>query len=414
MKTELFIAGRILKRNGTETSHSRPIIRIAIAGVALGMMVMIAAIAIVTGFKSQIREKIIGFGSHIQLSNYDNNLTFETTPIMADLPFLNDIKEISGVEHVQAYALKGGIIKTKKQMQAIGLKGIDKNFDWTFFKQNMVEGQAFSINDTAVSNSIVISKYLANLLQLKPGDFVPVYFIQQPPRVRKFKITGIYRTSIEDFDKTFVVIDMRHIQKLNSWTEKQVSGYEITVKDFNQLDQTADSVFMAAGYTYLNDYTTLNITTIKDKYPQIFSWLRLLDMNVWVILGLMVLVAGLNMISGILILILERLHMIGILKSQGMTNWGIRKIFLFEASYLTLYGLLWGNVLGIGFCLVQKYTGLIGLEESTYYLSVVPIQLDAMSLLVLNIGALVVIFLMMLLPTWIVSRISPVSTLRFE
>lgn len=414
MRTSFFIARRIIASGRRSGSQASPVLRIAIAGVALSVAVMLVSVAVVTGFKKQIREKVIGFGSHIQIVNYDNNFTFETKPINGQQPFLPDLMKNKLVRHVQRFSLKGGVIKTHDQIQAIAIKGIDQGFDWSFFEQNMVEGSRFECPDSVPSNKAVISKYLAGLLNIKTGDAFQVYFIQQPVRVRKFVVSGIYRTSIEDFDKLFILADMRHIQKVNGWDADQITGFEILVNDFDQLDAASDDVFHLAGYTYTPDGMTLSITTIKDRYPQIFNWLDLLDMNVWIILGLMLIVAGFNMISGILILILERTFMIGILKSVGMNNWNIRQIFITQALYLTMWGLLIGNLAGMGICFIQKYTGMLRLDESAYYLSAVPVNISTNIWLAVNFFAMLGIFIMLLLPSWIVTRIMPARTLRFE
>ena len=414
MNTELFIARRITKAKTSSKNISKPIIIIAITGIALGLAVMIISVAILTGFKTEIRNKVIGFGSHIQISNFDSNYTFETKPINKNQNFYPSLDTVEGIRHIQIFATKSGILKTKDELQAVVLKGIGSDFDWSFFDKNMVEGKHFDVSDSAKNNNIVISKTIASMLKLKVGDKISIFFIQQPPRMRRFKISGIYKTSIAEFDKLFVIVDIAHIQKLNKWTNNQISGFEILIDNYDELDKMSDEVFNVAGYNFNKDGSKLKITTIKDKYPQIFDWLEIQNVNVWVILILMLLVAGFNMVSSLLIIILERTNMIGVLKSLGAENWSIRKIFLYQASFLTVKGLFWGNVIGIFLCLIQKYFGIIKLDEASYYLSQVPINLNVLSIILLNIGSLVATFFMLIIPSMIISKISPSKTIKYN
>jgi len=414
LNAELFIARKITQSGDEPKNISAPIVRIAIIGIALGLAVMILSVAIVTGFKNQVKDKVVGFGAHIQITNFDANNSYDTKPIDRNQVSLTFLNAVQGIKHAQAYITKSGIIKTDDNFQAIVLKGIDQDFDWSFFDQNMVAGQHFEWVDSVKSKGIVISEYVANLLKLKVDDRINVYFMEDPPRVRPFKITGIYKTSIEDFDKAFAIVDMRHLQKLNGWNEDQVSGYEILIDDFSQLEAMKDSVYDIAGYQFTEDGSKLKITHIKERYPQIFDWLNIQDINVWIILGLMLLVAGFNMISGLLILILERTNMIGLLKGLGYNNWQVRKIFLYQSSFLILKGLFWGNILGIGLCLLQQYFGIVPLDETVYYVSTVPINLKVMHVIVLNFGTLGIILTMMLLPSFLISNISPAKAIKFN
>ncbi|RLD63777.1 MAG: ABC transporter permease, partial [Bacteroidetes bacterium] len=328
--------------------------------------------------------------------------------------FYPSLDTVEGIRHIQIFATKSGILKTKDELQAVVLKGIGSDFDWSFFDKNMVEGKHFDVSDSAKNNNIVISKTIASMLKLKVGDKISIFFIQQPPRMRRFKISGIYKTSIAEFDKLFVIVDIAHIQKLNKWTNNQISGFEILIDNYDELDKMSDEVFNVAGYNFNKDGSKLKITTIKDKYPQIFDWLEIQNVNVWVILILMLLVAGFNMVSSLLIIILERTNMIGVLKSLGAENWSIRKIFLYQASFLTVKGLFWGNVIGIFLCLIQKYFGIIKLDEASYYLSQVPINLNVLSIILLNIGSLVATFFMLIIPSMIISKISPSKTIKYN
>lgn len=414
MNTELFIAKRLISDKDSRHHLSMRIVRIAVFGIALGLSVMIIAVAIVTGFKKQISDKVIGFGSHIQIINYDSNNSYETKPIDKTAVPLRVVKSIDGVQHIQAFATKAGIIKTENQIQGVALKGIDSNFDWTFFKKSLVEGDVFRVTDNVTTSKVLISKYLSSLLQLKTGDEFAMYFIQDPPRMRRFKISGVYETSMMDFDKVYILTDIKHIQKLNGWNPNQISGYEIYVDDYRKIDQVDEQVKKVVGNSFTSDGSRLKVITIKEKYPQIFDWINLQDLNTWIILILMLLVAGFNMVSGLLIIILERTKMIGILKALGSENISIRRIFLYESGFLISRGLLWGNIIGIILCLIQMHFHLIKLDASSYFISTVPINLNLLNMVILNIGTLAVTILMLVIPSFVVSRISPVKTIRFD
>ncbi len=408
MNTELFIAKRILSKN--KENFSRPIVKIAITSIALGLAVMIIAVAIVTGFQSEIKEKVIGFGSHIQISNYDYNKSFEDSPISKNQSFYPFIDTIEGIKHIQIFANKAGIIKTKDQIQGVVLKGIGADYDWSFFEDKIVEGENFIVNDSVKTDDVILSRSLSKLLKLKTGDDLRMYFVSgsgSQPRGRKFNIIGIYETELEEFDILYVICDIKHIQKLNRWTDDQIGGFEILLDDFDKLEKFANIIYCEIGYD-------LDAKTIKETNPQIFDWLGLQDMNVVVILVLMVLVAGITMISTLLILIMERTNMIGILKALGSKDISIRKIFLYNASYIIGKGLLWGNIIGIGLCLLQDYFQLITLNQESYYVSYVPVNLSLQSMLVLNAGTFLVCLIMLLIPSLIITRISPVKAIRFS
>jgi lipoprotein-releasing system permease protein len=406
LNTEFFISKRITSKSQSD-SFSRPAVRIAIISITLGIAVMIIAVSIVTGFKKQISEKVIGFGSHIQITNYDANASLEAKPIEKNQSFYPSMNNAEGIRHIQVFANKAGIIKTDNDIQGVILKGIGSDFDWDFFKDKIVSGKSFVVKDCTKTNDILISKIIAQKLKLKVGDDFIMHFIQDPPRMRKFKITGIYETGMEEFDKLYVIGDIFHVQKLNDWTPNQVAGFEVLIKDFNKLDEMAAYVYENIGYN-------LNSKSIKELYPQIFDWLKLQDMNVYIILILMVLVAGINMISTLLILILERTNMIGILKALGAKNWSIRKIFLYNAAYLIGRGLIWGNIIGIALCLLQLTTGIIKLPQESYYVSVVPINLNIFHILLINFGSLIICLLMLIIPSYIVTKITPVKAIRFS
>jgi lipoprotein-releasing system permease protein len=414
MNLPYFIAQRLIKGRRQETSFSRPINVIAIVGISTGLAVMILAVAILTGFKQQIRDKIVGFGSHIQVLNFDSNLSFETVPVSIKQEFIPKIKGLQGVKHLQVFATKAGIIKTNDAIQGVVLKGIGSDFDWSYFKSNMVEGNVFTVNDSIRTNQVIISRKIADMLKLKTNDSISMHFIQDPPRMRRFTISGIYETSLEEFDKIFVFCDIGHIKRLNGWEDDQVSGFEVFIKDFDHLDEMTREVRDAIGYKIDESDIKVKVTNIRIKYPQIFDWLNFQDLNVIIIIILMLVVAGFNMISGLLILILEKTNMIGVLKALGSEDKMIRRIFLYQAAYLIVKGLLWGNLIGIGIAFLQLKTGLLTLDPSSYYIKTVPVNLDMIHVLLLNAGTMAAIIIMLLIPSQLVSRITPVKAIRYD
>jgi lipoprotein-releasing system permease protein len=414
MNLPYFIAHRLIKGRREGMSFSRPINVIAIVGIAMGLAVMILAVAILTGFKQQIREKVVGFGSHIQIMNFDSNISFETTPISDTQEFISKIKQIPGIEHIEVFATKAGIIKTDEDIQGVVLKGIGSDFDWNYFKSNMVDGSVFTVTDTGRTDKVIISKKISDMLRLKTGDSFAMLFIQDPPRMRKFTISGIYETSLEEFDKMYVYCDIGHIKRLNGWRDDQVSGFEVFINDFGKLDEMTSSVRDAIGYKIIEEDTKFKVTNIRIRYPQIFDWLNFQDINVIIIILLMLIVAGFNMISGLLILILEKTNMIGVLKSLGAEDITIRRVFLYQAAYLIGKGLFWGNFIGIGLAYLQLKTGLITLDPTSYYIKTVPVNLQLTHILLLNAGTMAAIIVMLLVPSQLISRISPVKAIRYD
>jgi len=404
----------MVSRKHQTNSFSGPIVAVAVGGIAIGLAVMIVAVSIVTGFKKEITSKVVGFGSHLQIVNYDNNTSYETLPITMNQDWLEKVKNLDGVKSINKFIVKAGILKTEDNLQGVVFKGIDMDYNWQFFRQYMVAGDTLVINDTAKSNNVVISQYIAEALDLKTGDSFAAYFIQDPPRMRKFVVAGIYNTQLEDLDKIFVFVDIKHLRKLNDWQDDQITGFEIQVEDFSNLLEYDKEVTRIVGNNFSPDGSMLKVRSIQEDYPGIFDWLSLLDINVWVILILMVSVAGFNMVSGLLVIILERVNMIGILKSMGAENLRIEKIFIYVAGFLIGRGLLIGNVIGIGLCLVQMYTGAITLDPESYYVATVPINLDVFHILILNAGTMLVTIFMMTLPSMIISRISPADSIRFN
>lgn len=387
---------------------------IAVFGTALSLAVMLVAIAVVTGFKEEIRNKVIGFGSHIQIVNFDSNISYETQPIHSAPVFLPSLSEVLGVSHIQVFALKAGIVKTEHDIEGLVLKGVGKDYDWTFFKNSLLEGKTFPAGKDSLILNVLISSYLAKKLKLRTGDNFQMYFIQDPPRFRKFVISGIYETSLQEFDKTFALVDIRHIQRLSGWDSTQVSGLEIIADEFHNIDRIASQVNEIVYGTIYPDETRLKVVSITEKYPQIFDWLNLQDVNVMVIIILMLIVAGINMISGLLILILDRTNMIGILKALGTKNASIRRIFLYQSGYLVLRGLVWGNIAGILLCVLQQQFGFIRLDPESYYLSSIPVNLDLVNIILINLGTVIAILLFLILPSMMISRISPAESIRFK
>jgi len=414
MNLPLFIAQWLIKGRREGTSFSRPINVIAITGIAMGLAVMILAVAILTGFKQQIREKIVGFGSNIQIVNFDSNISFETAPIHQGHDFIEKIRNMPGIKHVQVFATKAGIIRTDEDFQGVVLKGVGSDFDWSFFSSNMVDGSVFMVTDTARTDRVIISKKISDMLRLRSGDSFAMHFVQNPPRMRKFTVSGIYETSLEEFDRIYVFCDIGHIKRLNGWEDDQISGFEIFIDDFDRLDEATGAVRDAVGYRYDEDDEQFKITNVRMKYPQIFDWLNFQDVNVIIIIVLMLVVAGFNMISGLLILILEKTNMIGVLKALGSDDATIRRVFLYQAAYLIGKGLLWGNIIGIGLSLLQLKTGLISLDPSSYYIKTVPVNLEAAHILLLNAGTMAAILFMLLVPSKLISRITPVKAIKYD
>jgi lipoprotein-releasing system permease protein len=414
MNLPYFIARRLIRGRTEKTSFSRPINVIAIVGIAMGLAVMIIAVAVLTGFKQQIRDKIVGFGSNIQILNFDSNLSLETIPVSDTQAFIPRIREMDGIRHVQVFATKAGIIKTTEAIQGVVLKGVGSDFDWDFFRSSIIDGSVFSVSDTGRTNEVIISKKISDMLRLKTGDSFAMYFVQDPPRSRRFTVSGIYETSLEEFDKMYVFCDIGHIKRLNGWTDDQVSGFEIFINDFDRLDEMTLAVRNQVGYRLLEEETKFKVTNIRFRYPQIFDWLNFQDMNVFIIITLMLLVAGFNMISGLLIIILEKTNMIGVFKALGSDNGTIRKIFLYQAGWLIAKGLLWGNIIGLGLAWLQLKTGIISLDPSSYYIKTVPVNLELSHIIFLNAGTMVIIILMLLVPSQLISRITPVKAIRYD
>ncbi len=415
MSTELFIARRIYRGDKQNDKRvSSPAIRIAITGIALGLAVMLVAVCIIVGFKKEVRAKVVGFGSHIQVTAFDSNNSYEQTPIAFSDTLASILTSNNAISHIQEYITKPGIIKTDDDFMGVVLKGVTERYDWAFFRKNMVEGEVIQPGDTTTGNRAILSREIADKLQLKMGDSFTCYFVQEPVRARRFTIAGIYETNFEEYDKLYVITEKEVLASLNGWEEDMVSGIELLVKDYDNLDRTAQDLFFTLASHRDRFGNNLYTRSIKDINPMIFNWLNLLDMNVWVIIILMLVVSGFTMISGLLIIILERTNMIGMLKSMGARDFSIRKVFLYLSAFLIGQGMLWGNVIALLFCFLQDRFQLLKLDPATYYLSSVPVDLNLLYILLLNAGTLLVTLLMMVGPSYLVARITPARSIRFE
>lgn len=418
MNTELFIARRIIEGRKGQRKISKPTARIAIAGVAIGLTVMILTISIVNGFQQSIKDKIEGFNGDIQISNLDNNNSYEPAPIERQQPFLADLKKMPDVKYVEAFVTKNGIIKTKTENEGVILEGVGADYDWTFIKKNLVKGDVLNLNDSTPSTDIVISKNIASALDMDIGSKLLVFFITKAKgadsahftyeqRVRTFHVKGIYQTGLQDFDKRIVFTDMAQIQNLNYWKHDQVAGFEVLLNNFDKVDTVEGDIKNIIG-------VNLNAQSIHEINEPMFSWLELQNTNRNIILVLMAVVSAIAMVSALIVLILENTNTIGLLKALGMENTNIRRIFLIDGAYLILRGMMIGNIIGISFSLIQEHYKLIPLDQTTYYVPYVPISFSLLAVVILNIAAFAVCMLMLILPSYIVSRISPVKTLRYS
>jgi len=410
-----FLAKRIYTNNTDKTRVDRPAIRIAIAGVAVGLAVMLVSVSVVFGFKHTIRNKVVGFGSHIQVANFMTLQASEQYPIQMGDSMLRVLRAIPGVRNVQRFAMKQGILKTNNDFLGVAFKGIAADYDTTFIHQHLVAGAIPHFSDSAGKQQVVISQAIADQLNLKLGDKVFAYFIDNTGvKARRFTVAAIYQTNLSQYDKVTCFIDFYTAVKLNAWETDQASGAELTVKDFDRLSETAARVVNKVNRTIDRYGETYSSQTIQEMNPQIFSWLDLLDLNVWIILGLMLSVAGVTMISGLLIIILERTAMIGILKAVGARNVTIRRTFLWFAVFTIGKGMLIGNLIGIGLIALQHYTGLVKLNPATYYVSTVPVEFNPPVWLLLNVATLLVSVFVLIAPSYLVSKINPAASMRYE
>ena len=415
MNFPLYIAKRIYSDQGDKRKVSRPAIRIATIGVAIGLAVMIVTVSVVLGFKHTIRDKVVGFGSHIQVHNVMNYNGSNPHPLCADDSLMTAISKLQGVAHAERFSMSQGILKTDEDFLGIAIKGIAEEYDTTFLSQHLTEGYISSFSSKTSKYKLLISKMIADKMRLKAGDKVYGYFIDgEDVRTRKFTISGIYQTNMTRFDETICFTDLHTANKLNGWTDNQATGIEVLVKDFNQLNITDDQFIEHINRTIDNQGNSLTSDTIYELYPQVFSWLELLDINVWIILALMVCVAGFTMISGLLIIILERTQMIGILKALGARNNTVRHTFLWFSVFIIGQGLFWGNIVGIGIVVLQQFTGIITLDPQTYYVSEAPMELNLPLIVLINIATLLICVFVLIAPSYLISHIHPAKSMRYE
>ena len=408
---ELFLAKRFTASKKHKSSISSPIIKIAITAISLGIVLMLITVATGVGLQQKIREKISVFKGHIQISNYDNNNS-ETTqnPISRKQDFYPDFSMLQGVRDVQVFATKAGVIRTEQNFEGVVLKGVDDKYDWSGVSEYLMHGRLPNISDKT-TNEVVISQLMSNRLGLEVDDKFDMYFIKerssQLPNRRIFTVAGIYDSGFKDFDESFVLGDIKHIQKINKWEPNQIGGFEVFVDDFSKIKEVGASV-------YRDIDSTLNSRTLLELFPAIFEWLKLFDTNISIIIGIMILVAGINMITALLVLILERTQTIGILKALGSSNWSIRKMFLYNASYLIIRGLLYGNLVGLSLLYIQKFFKVVTLNPETYYVSSAPVSINFWHVIGLNVGTLILCLLMLLIPSYIITKISPAKAVKFE
>ena len=415
MNLPLYIAKRIYSDQGDKRKVSRPAIRIATIGVAIGLAVMIITVSVVLGFKHTIRDKVVGFGSHIQVHNIMNYNGSDPHPICANDSLMKAIESIDGVAHAERFSTTQGILKTDEDFLGVAFKGIAAEYDTTFLHKHLVEGSIPEFSDSVSHYKLLISKMIADKMRLKSGDRVYGYFIDgEDVRTRKFTVSGIYQTNMTRFDETLCFTDLYTASKLNGWTDNQATGIEVIVKDFDRLVETADQFIDNVNRTSDEQGNALTTDTIYELYPQVFSWLELLDINVWIILTLMVCVAGFTMISGLLIIILERTQMIGILKALGARNKTVRHTFLWFSVFIISQGLLFGNIVGIGLVLLQQYTGIITLDPQTYYVSEAPMELNIPLIVMINLATLLICVFVLIAPSFLISHIHPAKSMRYE
>ena len=411
MNFEFFIAKRLIKAKKYKSSISAPIIKIAIAAIAIGVIMMLVSFATGMGLQVKIREKIAAFNGHITIQSYDNNSSqVSLMPVALEQDFYPEFKSVEGITHVQAVATKAGIVRTETDFEGVIVKGVGADFMWENFENFLVEGELPDYSD-GLNEEVLISEYLSKRLGFELGDKIITYFLREdtkrPPLLRAFVVKGIYNSGFQEFDELYLISDIRHIQRLNNWKQDEVGGFEVFIEDFDDLDVKGAEV-------YDNTNSLLDTQTIKQKYASIFEWLSLFDFNIALIIGIMILVAGINMITALLVLILERTQMIGILKALGGGDWSIRKIFLYNASYLIVLGLFWGNLIGLGLLFIQKYFKLFPLNPETYYVTEVPVYIGWEYILGVNIGTLILCLLMLMIPSIIITKISPVKAMKFD
>ncbi|WP_298115681.1 FtsX-like permease family protein [Flavobacterium sp.] len=411
MNLEYFIAKRLISTKEYKSSISAPIIKIAVVAIAMGIIMMIISVATGIGLQQKIRQKVSAFNGHIIISSFtDNQSDVSTNPISLNQKFYPNFKNIEGIQHVQAVASKAGIIRTESAFEPILYKGVGKDYKWDNISEYLISGRIPNLNKE-LTNEILISEYLAKRLNIKLNDSFNTFFIKEGgnglPKSRRFKIVGIYNSGFPEFDAAYIIGDIRHLQKINRWNSNQVGSFEIFVDDFDKIEEKGKEVYEEVP-------STLNSQTIVEKFYYIFEWLKLFDFNILLVIGIMILVSIINMVVALLVLILEKTQMIGILKSIGANNVSIRKIFLYQASYLILKGLFYGNIIGLGLLLIQKYFKIVKLNPESYYVNTAPVDINLFFILVLNFIVIVMCLLVLIIPSYIISKISPSKTIRFD
>lgn len=403
---ENLLSKRLLKAK--DNQYTRPIIKLSVAGIAICLIIIIIALSITSGYKNAIEKKMIDMGSHIQISNYDMNYSFNPKPFDKNQPFLQDLKSNPDIETFQYFSTKVGIIKTKDQVEGVVIKGVDSTYSWEHCKSNMIAGDILQVSDSQICKGVLMSKMLADRLQLKLGDKVYAYFVQDPPMQRRFILQGIFETGFPEYDSKFVIADLRHVQKLNGWDSNYVGGIEILIKDYDKLDEVGAFVNNHIGYQ-------LKAETIKQIYPEIFQWTELFDTNVMVLLAITIFICVVTLISTFFIIILEQTPNIGILKSMGLTTQRVRKVFMFIGLRIIIYGMLLGNAIAIIICLLQKYLHIIQLDANSYYVDFVPINFNVPMMITVNVGILIICMLVLLIPaTFVAKKTSTIAAIQFD
>ncbi len=400
--------------HGANNKVSTSVVKIAIASVALSVAVMIVSMAVIIGFKNEIMDKVVGFGSCINIVNRESSANLETLPISSQQDFYPSIENENGISHIQRFVIKPAIFKAGQDISGVVLKGVGSEYDWSFFQRNLLEGNVLTSDDTSSQRQILISKKMSDLLKLKVGDNLVAYFIQDPPRMRKYYISGIYSTGLEEYDKTFAMVDIRDLQKLNGWKEDQITGFEVMIDDFNRLDEMTELVRDFAGYKILDDGSMMKVASVKDNNHALFDWITLTEMNVWVILAIMFFVAFVNMSTALLIIIFEKASMIGLLKAIGSTNWLIRKIFILQSLYILLKGIIIGNIIALLIILAQHFGHLIPLDASSYYVDHVPCDLQFWYFVAIDFATILVMSVMLVIPSFAISKMQPAKVIGFK
>ena len=407
MNLSLYVSNRLFFTKKGNNRYTKPILLIGTLAVTLSVTVMLLSIMITNGFKNQITEKIIGFGGDVVITSFVNNESYESVPIKKNKSLIAELQSNENIVNVSSFATKAGVLKNENEILGVVLKGVSSNYIWDFFNKNMIDGNTLTLSDSVSSNKIIISQQVAKNLNLSVGEPIFMYFAQDPPRVRKFIINGIFSTALSDFDDLFVIGDIRQIQKLNSWQSSQVGGLEIKINDFKKLDEVAKFVYHKTDFN-------LKSESIKERFPELFDWLELQNMNVFLIIILMVIVALVNMITVLIIIILEKVQLVGVLKSMGLSNWNVRKIFLYQSIKIATVGIIFGNLLAFILAFLQKKFQFLKLDSTIYYMQHIPFDIDFFSVFLINMGTIVICYLALIIPSSIITNMKLIDSIRFE